>query len=215
MVDFMVAKAKLAGISVVGLVIIALAVALVMSQCRSPEKPKIPPQDQAALDKQASTLPAFNKTQDSGNVIIKHDTIFAKATNASANQSKANAAKLEAAADSIARLAVLATTAADSARKYHQAFDERGLAIDSLHTAIVKKDSAIQYWHDAFTGKQFLYTADSARRVAAEDLTGRLKKDIDKLQQPCKVIGPIPCPSRIVASTLSGIAGVLAGHAIK
>lgn len=208
-------RAKIAGLSVAGLVVVILLVAWALKSCEAPDHPKIPPQDQTTLDSLKRTDSSFHRQQDSIITIIIHDTVKANAVNASAEKSKANAAVIGRQADSLAKLAEVAKTAADSAREYHNAFDARTRERDTLLVTIVKKDSTLRVERAVASGWRDLYVADTARRVATEDINRRLQRDIARLDTPCRIVGPIPCPSRTVVGVVSAVAGVLAGRATK
>jgi hypothetical protein len=190
---------------------------LVFGHCGSDNraKPKIDPETQALIDSLKTTRPAFDKTRDSIITIVRHDTIFAKATNASAERSRANAVAAGHVADSLAVAARVAKDAADSAAKWQLAYNERTRERDTLLITIVKKDSVIRYERDARLGLGLLYGADTLRRKRTEVANERLVADIAKLEQPCRVpgtFGKVPCPSRTVTGILSAGLGYLAGR---
>jgi hypothetical protein len=196
-----------------GVVIAVLLLVWLFKSCQPAPQPKIDPKTQKSIDSLDATKPGFEKTKDSVITIVRHDTIFAKAVNGSAERSKASAAATGRLADSLAAVARLAKTAADSAARWHAAYDERTKERDTLLVTVAKKDSVIRYERDARIGLGILYGADTLRRIAIEKVNEGLKKDINKLQQPCTVpgtFGKVPCPSRTVTMVVSvlGVLGV-------
>jgi hypothetical protein len=208
--------------------LLALGVILVlwMGRCSPTPGPKIDPKTQHSLDSLALTAQQFKAQRDSLLLHVKHDTILsityqhdAAVANQAAERSRANAVAAGKRADALAQEAAAARTAADSATKYHAALDERTRERDTLLVTVTQKDSAYRAQlaatakeHSAFVNLSTAYGADTSRRVALERVNAGLVADIARLQQPCKLIGPVPCPSRTVTGLLSAGLGYLAGR---
>jgi hypothetical protein len=219
-------RAKLAGISLAGLVIIFLVIAFAVKSCAPAPRPKIDPKTQKSIDSLDATKPGFEKQKDSLITVVKHDTIFAKAAdkasaeaNTRAERSRASAVASGKRADS---LAAVARAHADSALLWRNAYEQRTMQADTLTRTVAEKDSALTAEHAAFLHEQDariglgrLFGADTLRRLAIEKVNKGLEDDIKKLQQPCRIVGPIPCPSRTVVGLLSATLGAVAGRATK
>jgi hypothetical protein len=208
------------------LLAIGAIIVLLFGRCTPTPGPKIDPKTQRSLDSLALTAQQFKMQRDSLLLHIKHDTILsityqhdAAVANQSAERSRASAVAAGKRADALAKEAAAAHTAADSAAKYHAALDERTRERDTLLVAVAAKDSAYKAQvaatakeHSAFVNLSTAYGADTTRRVALERVNAGLVKDIARLQQPCKLIGLVPCPSRTVTGLISAGVGYLAGR---
>lgn len=175
-------------------------------------EPKIPKETQETIDSLRVTKPAFDHTQDSIRRIVVYDTMQATRAQAAAEKARASAQAQQHRADS---LAVVARTSADSATAWHRAYDARTEEAVNLRTAFAEKDSAYRSERHARQALEVNYGADTTRRIAIEKVNKDLLQAIDRLEQPCRVLGPIPCPSRTVAAVGTGILGLIVGNQIK
>jgi hypothetical protein len=197
-----------AAIIVVGAVLIIAGLA-VFKACRDPGN-AIPEKEQHTIDSLKAAKPGFNRTADSIRAVVVTDTVRSVVYRTKVERVLVAAATDRTLADSLSRLASIATTAADSATRYHAALDVRTREADSLRLAVVFADSAWKSERAAVAGLQILYGADTLRRVAVEQLNARLVADVKTAGQ-CRVLRVMACPSRGVAF-LGG--AVLAGAGV-
>ncbi len=200
------AVARSRAVLIIGVAIVAVFIVLTLRACRSSGNP-IPKADAHTIDSLADAKPAFTRTTDSIRTVIVHDTIVTTRTNRVAETLRASAVVEGRRADS---LAALAREHADSARLWRAAYEERTTEADTLKAALVAKDSALVATRDALTGMTLLYRADTARRVALEQLNARLANDVKTAGQ-CRILFLAACPSRVL-SFVGGAA--LAGAAV-
>lgn len=189
----------------IGVIIITI---FALRSCHTTPGPKIPERTQREIDSLANAKPAFEHVRDSIIRIVVHDTIRATIVDRAAERTRVVAAQAEHRADSLATMARAHT---DSAILWRQAYDARTVEADTLRLAVAQKDSALRYERDARVGLSLLYGADTLRRVAVERVNADLVKAIKRLEQPCRIIGPIPCPSRTVTAIVVGSAAAVAG----
>lgn len=214
-------KAKLAGVglALVSIIAVALLLAWLFKSCQREPPPKIPVKTQRTIDSLQNTKTTFDSSQTAGKQKVARDTTRAVTHHAAAVQAEASANFSKLTADSLAVTAAHAKTADSAAAAWKDAYDARTREAEQWHAAAVRNDSAYQAERDARIAAVSLWAADTLRRHVTEQVNLDLRKAIDKLQQPCKIIGPIPCPSRTVTMVLSaaaaGTAGLLAGKAGK
>jgi phytoene dehydrogenase-like protein len=185
--------------------IAALAVVLVLDRCAPAPRDKIPEKVARQGDSLRATAPEFRQRQDSALREIVRDTISVvlHTDRSAAAERRAAAARRQ--ADSLAR-----TEAA-----WREAYDARTEEAGALGIALVEKDSA---WRDERSARlrfQSLYAADTLRRVALESFSAGLQAAIKKLDAPCRLVGPIPCPDRRSSALLAGALGIAAGRASR
>lgn len=195
--------------TVPGLVVIiaALAIALAVKSWDRPDDPKIPPGLQKTIDSLEATRRPSVVTRDSIIRLVVHDTVRAAGSSARGDSAARAAAASQVRADS---LAALARVSADSATLWHSAYDAQRQTSDSLRVAVAAKDSAYRAERDARAKLLLVVRAATIRMNAIQDANDRLVKRIGELETPCKIIGPIRCPSRtmtmlITAATIVGI----------
>ena len=188
----------------------ALPISFLMRGCNAGgDRPKIPPATQKTIDSLIVMKPAFVHTQDSLKTVVVRDTQRAMMAEKAARLAIASAQRARSVADSFAQIA---RTVTDAGQSWHTAYDERTVEADNLRVAVAQKDSAYRDERDARQGLQKLYVSDTLRRVVVEKVVVDLTDAIKHLQQPCRIVGPVPCPSRTVTFVLAGIGGALVGH---
>lgn len=186
-----------------GIVIIILVLAYLLKNCGGGGKAKIDAKTQRSIDSLAATRPAFQRTKDSIITVVVHDTVHAAVVY---RTSIATGARAEASGRIADSLGSLARLHADSARLWRAAYESRTREVDTLKLAVVQLDSAYRYEHEARIALGTLYGADTIRRIAEERVNAGLIRDISRLQQPCKVVGFIPCPTRTVTMVVTAVA---------
>lgn len=202
-------QAKLVGVGIVGVIAIIVAVLFGLRGCHTTPGPKIDVKTQHSLDSLKITKPAFDSTQKAIAAAVARDTII------TIIHDKASAVALAASVEARTRadaLALEARTALDSATAWHRAYDARTEEAGKLRTALAEKDSALTSERSALFRLSGAYASDTLRRNSIERVNKGLVDDIAKLQQPCRIIGPIPCPSRTASALLAGVGGALAGY---
>lgn len=187
----------------------ALVVALVFSSCPRPdEKDKVPAPIQKTADSLEATRPAFDDRRDSVVRVVAIDTARAVRAERLARARKDSAEGFRRQADSLARLA---GTSADSATLWRQAYERRTEEADQLRASNAAADSALQAERSARLRVSQLFSESELRRRQAEEVViPGLERAIAQLEKPCRIVGPIPCPSRRV----SFVAGAAAAVAI-
>lgn len=212
-----IGKAKLAGAGL-GIVAIAAAVlglAWMFKSCQPEPAPKIPPKTQRAIDSLTMTKPSFDASQVAGRQQVARDTIRASVQKRQASQAEASANFAKLTADSLAQTAAALHSADSAALAWKEAYDARTREAEAWHVASIRNDSAYRAEHDARVAMTALYEADTLRRHAIEAVNLDLQKAIKKLEAPCRIVGPIPCPNRTVTMVGSVILGAVAGAAAK
>lgn len=172
----------------------------------------VPPREQHTIDSLRDRKPAFDSAAAAGRLQVIHDTVRAVVYRSVVKRVLVAAAADRTIADSLTQLAARATTAADSATRYHAALDARTREADSLRVAVAFSDSAWQSERDARIGLGLLYGADTLRRVALEQLNVRLAHDVATAGQ-CRILWVAACPSRkevFIGGTLLGAAAKVA-----
>lgn len=206
-------QARAAALGIAGVVVAILAIGYAMKSCQgSDNTPKIPPKVQKTIDSLDNTKKSFEQTQDSIRHVVVYDTVKATVYAAAATRAKAAAENAQRRADS---LAIAAGTAVDSATAWHKAYDARTAEAVGLRVEAAKSDSAYRSERDARLNLSTLYGADTLRRVALDNLNRDLRKTIDDLERPCKVLKYISCPSRTTTGVISALAGAGAVYITK
>lgn len=196
---------KLAGVGVLAFAVL-VAVLFVADSCHREPGPKIPVETQATIDSLRFTAEAFRRMADSSQRIVVYDTIRSVVIQRVAAKAVETSARLGTTADSLARLAK------DSAALWERAYNVRTMEADTLRLAVAQLDTALAYERNARRTLGMVYGADTLRRITTERVNADLQTAISHLQQPCRVLGPIPCPSRSVTLVLSVTAGAAAGY---
>lgn len=206
-------ESKLAGVGVTALAVLAGAICLAwfFRSCQREPPPKIPPATQRSIDSLVITKPVFDSTQVAGRQQVARDTLVAVSHRRRAVQAEASAQVSKATADSLAVAAEKIKQTDSAVTAWKDAYQARTLEAESWRLAAVRNDSAYQSERRARLGLAQLYGADTLRRNAVERVNTELQTAILRLQQPCKVIGPISCPSRTVTMAVSLTAGAVIG----
>lgn len=207
-------KAKLAGVGAAVAVIIAIALGLAwfFRSCQKEPGPKIPPRTQRSIDSLVITKPVFDSMQHAGQQQVARDTTRAISYRRQAQQAESSANFSKVTADTLAATAERIKAADSAATAWKAAYEARTREAESWHLAAIRNDSAYQAERDARLTLGSLYGADTLRRIATEKVTTELQDAIKHLQQPCRVIGRIPCPSRTVTFVLTAVAAGTAGY---
>jgi hypothetical protein len=191
--------------------ILVVATVLIFRGCGTPkqtEADKLPPAVVKTMDSLAHEQPAFVHRQDSLVKVVVFDTARAVAYRKAEERAKMAAASAERRADSLGRVAT-------SANEWHAAYEARSSQADTLKMALARADSVAEAERSARRTLALAYGADTTRRVAVEKLNADLREAIRSLEKPCRIIGPIPCPSRTASAGLGLLAGAVAGRAVK
>lgn len=193
-------------------IIAALAVALVFSSCpKDPDEGKIPKALEKTADSLEATRPAADDRRDSVTRLVVIDTARARKAETVAKAATARAEGLRKEAD---QLAAQAVASADSALLWRRAYERRTEEADQLRTANAAADSALQAERSARLRVAQLFSDSEARRRTAEEVViPGLRSAIAQLEKPCRILGPIPCPSRkavLVIATVGTVAAVSA-----
>lgn len=197
----------------IGCAVALVLVVMVWYYRRSSTVSLIPPRTQRSLDSLAITKPTFDSAQAAQRLAVVHDTVVSIVYRTKVERVMVHADAEHARADS---LAVVAAAATDSAATlWHRAYDVRTSEADSLRHALVLSDSAWQHERDAYTGMRLLYQNDTLRRHAVEKVNTELTVAIGKLQQPCRLLPFIPCPSRTVTAIGSLAIGAVVAYELK
>lgn len=193
--------------------IVVLVLVMIWYSHRTSTQPTIPPRTQRSIDSLSITRPTFDSLQAAGRLAVVHDTVVSVVYRTKVVQVLGHADSAHVRADS---LATVAATATDSAAiRWHRAYDARTMEADSLRRAVALSDSAWQHERDAYTGMRLLYANDTLRRVATEKVNKDLVTAIGKLQQPCRLLPFIPCPSRLVTAIGAATIGAVAVYELK
>ncbi len=188
-------------------VIAVLAIALGVKSCERPPEANIPPALQKTLDSIAAVAPVVAAHRDSVIKIVVRDTTKARIQAARADSVLRVADAARGIADS---LAALARQRADSAALWHQAYDAERLAGDVVRRALASKDSA--YRVEATNTIRLLgqMHLDSIWANGLASANSSLVSRIRQLEAPCRVVGPIPCPTRTQTMVATAILAVAA-----
>lgn len=186
----------------------ALVAALVFSHCgRSDDGEKVPAPIAKTADSLAATAPEFGQRRDSVVRVVTIDTARARRAEAATRAAELKAEGARKAADS---LAAQAATSADSARLWHAAYDRRTEEAANLRVGLDSAKEAAAAERSARLSLDQLFREAERRRTAAENVViPGLQKAIAQLEKPCRILGPIPCPSRRV-SFVAGAVGAVA-----
>ncbi len=193
-----------------GLAVIAgaLAIGLVLKSCQRPDDSgKIPEKLERKLDSLAVTAPAHQDRQDSIVRVIVVDTLEARRLASAATAAKRDAEASRQRADDLARQA---SAGRDSAILWRQAYDARTEEAAGLRTSLAQTDSALAAERSARAAALAGWHSETSRRMALEDANQGLRVAITRLEKPCRIVGPIPCPNRTVAFVGGVTLGVVA-----
>lgn len=192
-----------------GVIIAALAVGLVLKSCqRSPDPAnKIPPSLAKTLDSLDVTKPTFEGRRDSVLRVVTIDTAAAARAQRLAKASRDSAEGFRKRADS---LAALASVYADSTFIWRQAYEARTEEAEQLRRSIDSTESALQSERNARASILTSWRESEARRAELERANAGLRTAIAQLEKPCRILGPIPCPSRTVSAVGGVVIGVVA-----
>lgn len=187
----------------------ALVAALVFSHCGRPgdDEEKVPAPIAKTADSLEATRPEFTERRDSVVRVVAIDTARARRAEAAAKAAQLRADEADKAADS---LAALAATSADSARLWHAAYDRRTEEAANLRTSLDSAQAATAAERAARLNLGQLFAESERRRKAAEEVVvPGLERAIAQLEKPCRIVGPVPCPSRRVSFVAGAIGAVV------
>ena len=148
---------------------------------------KLPPDVVHRIDSLAATATAFRTRAESLATVIKHDTIRVARIVTRTDTLLQRVTVTERSADSLAAL-----------REWESAFRTERSVNDTLHTVIDSLQTAVSIERNAVDVFRGLYVADTLRRSAVEKVNTDLQQAVARLERPCKILGPVPCPSRTV-----------------
>lgn len=193
-------------------IIVALAGALVFTSCPRPDPAeKIPVEIRKASDSLKATRPEAEHRRDSVLRVVAVDTARAVRAERLARAAKDSAEGFRKRADSTATQARLY---GDSAFLWRSAYENRTEEADQLRTALSSSDSALQARTAAGANLRLLWLDSEARRRKAEEVViPGFERAIAQLEQPCRILGPIRCPSRkavLIGATLAMVAALSA-----
>lgn len=198
-----------------GLLAAGLGVVLAWQSCRGPDGPKIPPEVSRRIDSMTVTRPVFDSTQAAGRVMVARDTTAALVAHMRAQHSRDSALLVSALADSLAEVAARALSADSAAAAWMLAYEARTEEAKRWRRSSDSLESAYQSERSARLTLSGLYGADTLRRIATERINADLRKAISKLEVPCRIVGPVPCPNRTVSALLGVVAGAAAARGSK
>lgn len=196
--------------TVSGLAVIAgaLAIGLVFKSCQKPDDSgKIPAPLERKLDSLAITAPSHQDRQDSIIRVVVEDTVAARRHAAAASAAKRDAEASRLRADDLERQA---RSRADSALLWRQAYEARTEEAVGLRSSLASSDSALASERSARAAALAGWRSETARRMSIEDANQGLRSAIERLEKPCRIVGPIPCPNRTVAFVGGVALGVVA-----
>jgi hypothetical protein len=192
----------------------ALAVALALSHWPRPGSgDKVPAEVQRSADSLELTRPATEDRRDSILRLVVVDTARAVRAERLAKARKDTAEGFRKRADSSA---ALASVYGDSAFLWRDAYENRTAEADQLRLAFAAADSARAA--EAMARARFdqlFRDSEARRRVAEEVVIPGLQRAISQLEKPCRLVGPIRCPSRTETALLTVAVGIAAGRASK
>lgn len=166
-----------------------------------PSNPPGPTDSERRSDSLAITKPIDQAAIDSANARIKARAPASAAAEAAARTAQERADRNGHLADS---LAVVAAHAADSARAWHAAYDQRTLEATDLRGTIASNAIVITNLRADTTDLRFQLGVVNKRLKTTEDVNAGLRKDLDQARQ-CKIARVLNCPSRIQTMVLTGV----------
>lgn len=190
-----------------GVLALVLIAGLFLLECNptAPE-PKIPPVVQADIDSLRITRPMHDAARDSALARARQDSIIRV-------DAQRRAARAEASAMAARRLADSLAAAAQSAEEWKAAHDQREAEARRWEQTANEKEKALQAEVASHAETSIALGLELGRRLHLETVTvPNLQLTIAELEKPCKVIGPIPCPSRKVVAVVSAGLGAYAGY---
>lgn len=171
---------------------------------------KIPAELERKADSLAASRPAFEERRDSVVQILVRDTLESRRLARAAKAARDSAEGSRLRADSIA---ALASSQRDSAALWRAAYDARTQEAEQLRRSLDSAQAARAAELLARAELTRLWgEAERRRQLAEETVIPGLRDAIARLEKPCRLLGPIPCPSRR-ASALAGAAATLAAIA--
>lgn len=185
------------------IIAVALAVALAVKSWphSDPQKGKVPPQIAKTSDSLKVTRPEFGARRDSVLRVVVVDTIRAARAERAAKAAELKAEGFRKAADSIA---ALARAQGDSSFLWKFAYDNRTNEAEHLQFSLDSTKSALASERSARVSVEFLRgDAERRRKIAEETTIPGLERAIAALEKPCRIVGPIRCPSRTVTAVLA------------
>lgn len=194
--------------------VVVLSAALLM---RRRPAPLIPPDVQRELDSLRETRQRAEQTIDSLRTSAAEATARATTATGRAYRAEAVAHQHRGTADSLARDAAASgrrdQPMAQQVLLWRTAYDARSAEAESLRASGAQKDTALEELRTAVDRLQQALAASEARRQRSEALNDQLAEALQRAQRGCRIVGPIPCPSRTVTGVVAFAAGVGAGFA--
>lgn len=187
------------------LVFAALLAALVFlwwPSC-SPRENPIPPREARSRDSLAITKPPFDSAQLRR---AKAETVFVRQrvqAVAGANVAAGSAETFGHVADSLQRLA---EQERDTSSLWRATALERGRQVDSLSSSNVQLRVALTKDTMALVEADFSVREERRRRVAIEDLSNRLARDV-QIAGRCRILWIASCPTRKAVAVVASLAG--------
>lgn len=198
------------------LLAIGLGVLLAFQSCRDSDPgPKIPPAVERRIDSMAITKPAFDSTQAAGRAEVGKDTTAALLARVRAARVRDSALFAQRLADSLGAAAARAQTSDSAAVAWMLAYEARSEEAARLRVSNDSLESAYRSERSARLTLSVLYAKDTLRRNATEKINADLREAITRLERPCRIVGPIPCPNRTVSALLGAAAGAAAAKGSK
>lgn len=192
----------------------ALAAALVASHWpRSEAGEKVPASIAKTADSLKVTRPAADNRRDSLVRSAAADTMRAVRAERLAKAARDSAERFRKAADSAA---ALARVYGDSAFLWRDAYENRTAEAGQLRTALDSAEAGNRAMTSAAASLRLAWLdADARRRQAEEVVIPGLERAIRQLDQPCRIVGPIKCPSRRVSFVAGAVGAVVILSAAK
>jgi hypothetical protein len=188
--------------------VIALAIGYLFKSCQRDPGEKIPAHTAKTIDSLDRTARGFDSSQKIIITRVVHDTVQSNRLQETARSAEGRARVAQSRADSLARVA---STSADSATAWRGAYEARSREAEELRVSVIQKDSALVHERSALLHLSEAYGADTLRRIAIESVNRDLRLAIERLEVPCRVIGPVRCPGRVAVAVASAIAGAAVG----
>lgn len=194
-----------------GAAVLLAGLALLSLRCGGDDEGgKIPPALERTADSLEAGRPAFEERRDSVVRVLVRDTLESRRLARAAQAARDSAEGSRQRADSIASLAA---SQRDSAALWRQAYEARSEEAGQLRRSLDSAQAAHSAELLARARLEQLWGEAERRRATAEEVViPGLRQAIARLEKPCRLLGPIPCPSRR-ASALAGAAAALAAVA--
>jgi hypothetical protein len=204
----MIAGARTSVLAGVG-VALAVAMLLLLAFCR-PKPTPIPPKEKTTIDSLAATKPAFDAGQAATKGAIVNVVTKIVRDEAAIAAARSDADRERRRADSLARAAAVARTAADSAERYRLAYDASSRESTNLRAALDTATRDLAAARDTLNRTRIQVADDSSRIARHIELEARLTKDLEHAEPPCRIAYVLRCPSRKVVAATAAVVTYLA-----